>query len=192
MTTVPDKPKEHLSYLPEYRTWYSIKRRCYSKKDLYYQGYGALGITVSDEWLKSFEAFYKDMGPKPKDKHSLDRRDKTGNFTKDNCYWATKKEKEHNRANGVLYTYQGKTQNLRQWCSELGLPYSTIYSRIYDGYSFEKSITTPVGKLNTTLYDYHGETLSLTSWSRKLGFNYRKIYNRILKGMTFEEAIKEN
>lgn len=185
------RPKKDKSRLPEYQIWYSIKRRCYNKNDLYYQGYGALGIAMSDEWRESFEAFYRDMGFKPEDKHSLDRHDKTKDFTKDNCYWATEKEKAHNRANGVLYTYQGKTQNLREWCNELSLPYATIYSRIYNGYSFEKSITTEVGNLTGTLYEYQGESMSLSKWAAKLNLSYRKIYNRISKGMSFEEAIKK-
>lgn len=46
-----------------------------------------------------------------------------------------------------LFTYNGKTQRLTAWAKELGLDFTNILApRINRGWSFEKAITTPVGK----------------------------------------------
>lgn len=40
-----------------YKRWKSMKKRCYNPNDKSYKDYGALGITVCDEWVNSYEAF---------------------------------------------------------------------------------------------------------------------------------------
>lgn len=69
-------------------SWRAAKRRCYDKNTKAYKDYGAKGIKMSDEWKNSFEAFYRDMGDRPK-KHTLDRIDRNKGYTKDNCRWAS-------------------------------------------------------------------------------------------------------
>ena len=42
-------------------------------------------------------------------------------------------------------TYQDKTQNLMQWCKELGLNYKRVHNRMHKlGMDFEKAISMPV------------------------------------------------
>jgi hypothetical protein len=80
----------------EYRTWIDMKKRCYDKKNKRYKDYGGRGITVCDRWLYSFENFYTDIGPRPSNKHSIDRIKNDGNYEPGNCRWATKKEQSNN------------------------------------------------------------------------------------------------
>lgn len=54
------------------------------------------------------------MGPKPTSNHSLDRIDNLGDYTPDNCRWATQSIQTKNRGSfNRIYTYQGKAKVLK-------------------------------------------------------------------------------
>lgn len=82
---------------PEYRTYKGMLQRCYYQKHNRYEKYGGRGIKVCERWLESFGNFLADMGPRPKG-HSLDRRDVDGDYSPDNCRWATPREQGTNTA----------------------------------------------------------------------------------------------
>lgn len=81
---------------PEYRAWKSLRGRCNNPNDARYAAYGGRGITVDPAW-ETFEAFLRDMGPRPSDRHSLDRIDNDGEYGPKNCRWATASEQRRNQ-----------------------------------------------------------------------------------------------
>ena len=48
----------------EYSIWHDMIRRCYDTKDIYYQFYGGIGVTVDKRWL-CFEYFLEDFKQLP-------------------------------------------------------------------------------------------------------------------------------
>lgn len=135
-----------LSKTKEYQVWYNIKRRCYSQKDEAYKYYGARGIKMCDEWLNSFEEFYKWIkANKTSESQSIDRIDNDGDYSPENCRMADAKTQTNNRRRCRYFTFNGKTQTLMMWCEELGLDYKRTHNRLYKlGWDFERAITTPV------------------------------------------------
>ena len=103
---------------------------------------------MCEEWKNDFDAFYKwTLETRKDDSLTIERIDVNGNYCPENCTWATVKEQSNNRTSNVMITYNGKTQNLTQWCKELKLDYKLIHCRIQRSHwSFEKAITTPVLK----------------------------------------------
>lgn len=81
---------------PLYWTWADMKSRCNDPKQGNYPIYGGRGITYCEEW-RHFANFVRDMGPKPSPEYTLERGDVDGNYTPDNCFWATRTEQCYNR-----------------------------------------------------------------------------------------------
>jgi hypothetical protein len=126
----------------EYYSWMMMIQRCHNPKSPKYHSYGQRGITVCDDWRYSFDKFYGDMGPMPTPKHTLDRINNNEGYNPGNCRWATMAEQANNKRNNIMITHNGETKTLGQWCKDLGLRYSLIYSRVRNhGKPFTEAIT---------------------------------------------------
>lgn len=79
-----------LSHSREYCTWDNMLQRCRNPNSTSYKNYGARGITIAPEW-ENFEIFYAEMGSRPEGM-SIDRKDVSKGYNKENCRWATATE----------------------------------------------------------------------------------------------------
>jgi hypothetical protein len=117
-----------------YRIWHNMKTRCYTPSRECFKNYGGRGITVCDEWLHDFPAFYEWSINNGYSEHlTLDRYDNNGNYTPENCRWATRKEKTENRRNSVIIEIGGEKKTAIDWAKESGVPYRTFMKRYYSG-----------------------------------------------------------
>lgn len=119
-------PSKH----PLYQTWDGIKKRCYQVNATGYKNYGARGIVMCDEWKNSFWKFVEDMGKKPFKTSSIERININGNYSKDNCVWASSKQQAENRRNNINIIYNDTIHTLYSICKLLNLKHSTIYYRL--------------------------------------------------------------
>lgn len=130
-----------------YRSYSSMKNRCYYKANNRYPDYGGRGIMVCDRWLEpngqGFLNFLADMGPRPSPEHSVERKEVNGNYCPENCRWATLEEQAVNKNSNVNLTFCGKTQCIAEWSREVGIKANTISCRIKRGWSVEKTLATP-------------------------------------------------
>lgn len=135
---------------PEYRAHHSMKERCLNPNNKAFKTYGGRGITICERWLSGdggksgFECFLADLGPKPSNKHSLDRHPNyDGNYEPRNCRWATDREQMWNLRSTIRVEYAGQTRSLYDICAEKGLKYSRIRWRLKHGWTVELAIETP-------------------------------------------------
>ena len=70
-----------------YTSWQAMKTRCNNPNHNRYEFYGGKGISYCSRW-DVFSNFVEDLGERPEG-FSLDRIDGEGDYTPDNCRWAS-------------------------------------------------------------------------------------------------------
>jgi hypothetical protein len=133
-------------HLVEYIAWKHMLGRCYNPNEEQYENWGGRGIAVCAEWRYSFLQFLKDMGPRPGPGYSLDRIDNDGNYCKENCRWATRKEQMNNTRRQKKLTFNNQTKLLTEWSLIVGISYLILYRRYFKwGWNEEQTFLTPRG-----------------------------------------------
>lgn len=82
---------------PLYSRWADMKTRCACETHAWFHRYGGRGIKVCSEWYKfdPFKQWAETNGFSSE--LVLDRADNDGDYTPENCRWATKSESMYNR-----------------------------------------------------------------------------------------------
>lgn len=169
-----------------YKTWRSMKYRCYNENNPAYVHYGHRGIKVCDRWLESFENFYADMGDPPSENHSIDRIDNNGDYIPENCRWATWEEQENNKSTNVFLTYKDETKTMAEWCKKLNMPMSTLHNRL-KRWSIEKALSTAIR--SPKLLEYNGKLGTIEDLSKQFGMDVSTLRKRLKKGWNVEQAL---
>jgi hypothetical protein len=82
-------------YYRQQFAWRAMLKRCEDPNNNSYHNYGRRGIKVCRRW-HVYNNFLSDMGPRPSEDYSLDRIDNDGDYTPDNCRWATVPTQRYN------------------------------------------------------------------------------------------------
>jgi hypothetical protein len=126
----------------EYHIWENMRQRCRNPKASHYERYGGRGIKICERW-DDYSLFFADMGPCPCDKHSLDRIDNEGDYTPDNCRWATQTEQMRNSTRIKLVQVGGVKMPVSHAIKQSNVSPQTFYRRIADGWPVEKALAEP-------------------------------------------------
>lgn len=129
-----------------YNAWKTMHARCRNPSNARWERYGGRGIAVCSSWTGAggFAAFMADMGPRPSDRHSIERIDNDGNYEPGNCKWGLPETQNRNRGNNLLVTHEGETKTLAEWSRSSPVSEQVIRSRfVLRGWNFEDALNTP-------------------------------------------------
>lgn len=85
-----------------YRVWRGMQERCKNPKNISYKHYGAVGVSVCEEWndYAAFRSWAIENGYDSSAKRgecTLDRINPFGNYCPENCRWANMKTQSNNK-----------------------------------------------------------------------------------------------
>lgn len=121
-----------------YNSWCGMKQRCNNPNFTTFKNYGGRGIKLCERW-NEFKNFLEDMGERPEEK-TLDRINNNGNYNKENCKWATRKEQSSNMRSNVYLTFYGKKRTVAEWCRKVGIKQDIFCKRRSMGWSIKECL----------------------------------------------------
>lgn len=94
--------------------WSTMLQRCRCKTDNEYRFYGAMGITVCDEWMdyRNFKKWAYENGydeNAAKGECTIDRIDSTGNYEPKNCRWVSMEIQRKNKRKPIEHPRDKET-----------------------------------------------------------------------------------
>lgn len=129
---------------PLYKRWRGMKTRCTNPNQYAFKDYGAKGIGVCSEW-DDFWKFVEDMGPVPFIGATVERKNNSLGYSKENCKWASRKEQSRNTSKNIFVTVGDITLTVCDWEIRNGVRRYTYYQRIGKlGWDPVLAVTTPV------------------------------------------------
>lgn len=134
------KSRKHgMSFTPTYKIWSGMTKRCTNPNYFLYARYGGRGIKVCERW-KKFENFLADMGERPEGM-SIERMDNDGDYSPENCRWASRVEQANNMSSNRFLEFQGVRHTCAEWARKIGIRYATLQDRLRQGWSVEDTLT---------------------------------------------------
>ena len=123
-----------------YGIWLEVKKRCLDKKRASYKNYGGRGIVICDEWMDFMNFYEWSLNNGYSDSLTLDRVDNDGNYSPENCRWATRSVQNNNTRRNVYVECRGEKKTLAQLARDHGLSPETIRYRMNRGYEGEELV----------------------------------------------------
>ena len=122
--------------------WMKMIARCHKPTDPAWNNYGGRGITVTQKWLDSFEAFVSDMGLAPAGL-SIDRIDNDRGYDPGNCRWATAKEQAMNRRSNRIVEWNGRSMTVTELAAFAPVNEKTLRARLSNNWPIDRAMTEP-------------------------------------------------
>ncbi len=173
----------------EYGAWCKMLSRCNNPDDPNYKTVGGAGIKVCAEWLDSFEQFFKDMGLRPKGLIFC-RKDMGGDYTPDNCDWASSKIRSLRHPTTVKVEIAGEVLSQVEASEKMGIHKNTITKRMNKfGETREQALRHFIDRGYKRVV-LNGETMRCADAEKKLGL-YKGAINcrRSRNGETLQQAL---
>ncbi len=124
----------------EYGIWNLLKNRCHNPNADNYRFYGGRGIKVCERWRTSFASFLEDIGPRPSLKHQIERKNNDGDYTPENCQWATRTVQARNTRRNRFEEFNGIVMCLSAWTELLGVSEYIFKNRARNGHTFQDTV----------------------------------------------------
>jgi len=117
------------------KIWHGMRTRCYNKSSKSYGRYGGKGILICDEWLSSFDDFYRwSIKNGYGCNLSIDRIESNLGYAPNNCRWADAKMQSRNRRNTLKESQVIEIKNMIDngiFPVEIAKKYNVPVKRIY-------------------------------------------------------------
>lgn len=156
----PSQRTHGLSSHKIYPVWRSMRDRCSKPKCKRYPDYGGRGIKFSERWNK-FENFVEDMFDSYEVGLTLERKDVNGNYEKDNCVWATRKEQGRNTRTNHVVEYKDFKGPIAELAERIGMKAATLHRRISaQKWSVVEAVEKPINESKKNTRYKKGLTLS--------------------------------
>jgi len=129
-----------------YKIYDSIIDRCYRKTSKAYKDYGRRGITCEwnnfisfrDDMYESYIEHVKAYGEK---NTTIERIDNNGNYSKNNCLWATRTIQANNRRSSKYLTINGQKMTVADWSKLAQINQTVINNRLRRGWKPELAVS---------------------------------------------------
>ena len=132
------KPKKNQT-AKNSQLFYSTTRR---KANFTSASYGQFQVGRDNRW-NDFENFLADMG-ECSEGMTIERKDNDGNYSPENCIWATRSDQAKNTRRTRFVEHNGITLPVRDWERKLGFSRGAIQRRLESGWSNYDALTSPI------------------------------------------------
>jgi hypothetical protein len=129
-----------------FRSYQAMVARCRrGEKSKDFHLYRGKGIKVCKRWLgwDGFRNFFSDMGKRPSQAHTVDRKRNHLGSSPKNCKWATWTEQARNSGRNHYVRFRGKRLTLVEWEIATGIRMELIRARLKLGWSVRDALTRP-------------------------------------------------